>query len=165
MLEHNWESLGELVSIERYVNLQNKNYTGLTQFAQEISFLLMCLPPARKASRQEKQKANGFQMTKEDFVEISGWVKIALKRVPALESGLLGLKSSGRISISSSPRKVVHREINDSSSQMNLFLVEIYSNAQGLFLTGSSTEDFAQNLLLAALAKMQDFVQLCTLSD
>ncbi|XP_035384782.1 uncharacterized protein LOC118241802 [Electrophorus electricus] len=55
--------------------------------------------------------------------------------------------------------------LNDSLKQMNLSLMEIYSHAEGLFMTGSSTEDVAQNLLVAALTKMQDFVQLCTLSD
>ncbi|KAK1794739.1 hypothetical protein P4O66_009938, partial [Electrophorus voltai] len=36
----------------------------------------------------------------------------------------------------------------------NLSLVEICSNAQDLFLTGSSSEDVTQNLLLAVLTKI-----------
>ncbi|XP_076828007.1 uncharacterized protein LOC143474423 isoform X2 [Brachyhypopomus gauderio] len=69
---------------------------------------------------QELRNTLPCNMKMEDFIDvlekISAWVKVAVKEVvaPGFESGLLGVRSSAGICISSSPHEVEHGKTHDS---------------------------------------------------
>ncbi|XP_076826796.1 uncharacterized protein LOC143473617 isoform X2 [Brachyhypopomus gauderio] len=71
---------------------------------------------------QELRNSLPCNMKMEDFIDvlenISAWVKVAVKEVvaPGFESGLLGVRSSAGICISSSPHEVEHGKTHDSES-------------------------------------------------